>query len=226
MPVQCSTSHYVIQPLSTRLIKPNFCSQYVRQSCTIVLIPSSYGWIDKDDKESSKPSVFQNIDARRSPHTVDRFASHYNTKLSVFNCIYIFFAARLWNSMSPRRRLGVFTCLLNCRSFEKQGSFLCERNADNPVVEVVGFMECLFVRRCSFEQFYYWLGFPCQAPGLIFKKEGAIPSFVHRLLDFELLALLIDCSCQTSSRSRPLLYGVTREVWFLCDSRGIPKRSS
>lgn len=41
-----------------------------------------------DNNYSLKDSVSQDINARRSSHTVDRFSCHYNTEWSIFNCIF------------------------------------------------------------------------------------------------------------------------------------------
>lgn len=44
-------------------------------------------FIDPDDW-SVHPSVFHMLDARFGPHTVDRFSSHYNFQLPLFNTKY------------------------------------------------------------------------------------------------------------------------------------------
>ena len=41
-------------------------------------------FVDKDDW-SVNPSVFRVIDAKWGPHTIDRFASHYNAQVPRFN---------------------------------------------------------------------------------------------------------------------------------------------
>ena len=56
--------------------------------------------VDYDDW-SIDPAIFQQLDARWGHHTVDRFASYYNTQLPRFN-------SRFWNPGSEG--VDAFTC--------------------------------------------------------------------------------------------------------------------
>ena len=99
------------------------------------------------------------------------------------NCQYLtayFFSARLWNSMRPRQRLGVSTCLLNHPGFETQGTFLCERNPDNSFVEVAASWNV-----CSKTAFIRTIllltGFSLPRPRVNFRKRGRNCLFRSRI---------------------------------------------
>ena len=56
--------------------------------------------VDSDNR-CIHPDLFVKLDAKRGPHTVDRFASYFNTQLPRFN-------SRFWNLGSEA--VDTFTC--------------------------------------------------------------------------------------------------------------------
>ena len=66
--------------------------------------------MDYDDW-SLDGAIFQQLDHKWGPHTIDRFASHYNTQLPHFN-------SRFWNPGTEG--VDVFTC-----DWSKDINWLC-----------------------------------------------------------------------------------------------------